>query len=302
MEFNSFTDFTIPLPTDILEWDYANLLHFSDTIKGKIIFHSHAFYEFILITEGQISISIEGNQFSLSEGTLIAIPFGMTHSTSVLSADSRYSRTILHVFPEYLWSALEKEKLERSQFDFLKTPFVIHQEAVKSWGFERMLEKFDFAKSLEEPYREAMVSSLLREMMILFRHIVTKQRAVILPMANKTVTLALRYISRHYMEPSLEIEMVADAVHVSQGHLSRIFKTYTGISVYTYIMRLRLENARMMLFTGSGIMDACMKCGFSEYTSFLKAFKKIYGTTPKEFRDAARKPLENYSTNYYMEF
>lgn len=301
MDFNSYTDFTIPLPNDALEWDRANLLHFSDMIKGKIIFHSHVFYEFILITEGQISISIEGNQFSLSKGALISIPFGMTHSTSVLSEDRRYSRTILHVFPEYLWSTLEKEGMERGQFDFLKKPFVINQEAVRVWGFETMLEKVDFAMSLEEPYREAMTASLLREMLILFRHIVTKQRAVILPMANKTVTLAIRYISRHYREPALEIEEVAEAVHVSKGHLSRIFKTYTGISVYTYIMRLRLEDARMMLFTGNGIMDVCMKCGFSEYTSFLKAFKKVYGTTPKEFRDTARKQLADYSTNCYVE-
>ena len=96
MDFNSYTDFTIPMPADLLEWDCTNLLHFSDTIKGKIIFHSHKFYEFILITEGQISISIEGNQFYLSKGALVAIPFGMSHSTSVLSEDSRYSRTILH--------------------------------------------------------------------------------------------------------------------------------------------------------------------------------------------------------------
>ena len=45
------------------------------------------------------------------------------------------------------------------------------------------------------------------------------------------------------------------------------------------------ELAREMILSGTEITKACMLCGFADYSSFFRAFKKEYGISPKEFKE-----------------
>lgn len=42
-----------------------------------------------------------------------------------------------------------------------------------------------------------------------------------------------------------------------------------------------------MIREGAPVMDACMKCGFNDYSNFLKAFEREFGRSPKEFSKRA---------------
>ena len=228
---------------------------------------------------------------------MAAIPHDTTHSTTITSQDGIYNRGILHADPAYLQMLIQKSGLEETDFLFLNKPFVLNQQAVSFWELGALFERIHFAQGLEEPFREALLSSLTTELLILLYHIVSSQKAVMAPTTNKMVTRIIRYINANFANPGLSIDEIAEHVYTSRGHMSRIFKSFTGISIYTYIIRLRLEYARLRIFGGSGIMDACLACGFSEYTSFLKSFKKAYGITPTEFMTAVRdRTHQNYNT------
>jgi AraC-like DNA-binding protein len=56
-----------------------------------------------------------------------------------------------------------------------------------------------------------------------------------------------------------------------------------GISVYRYIMIKRLLMARQLLAAGEPAGQVCANCGFSDYTSFYRAFKTEYGISPGAF-------------------
>lgn len=73
------------------------------------------------------------------------------------------------------------------------------------------------------------------------------------------------------------------ALYVSKSHLNRSFKDFSGLTLYQYIIKKRLVVARDMLLEGQPVMDACMKCGFNDYSNFLKAFKREFGKSPREF-------------------
>ena len=72
-------------------------------------------------------------------------------------------------------------------------------------------------------------------------------------------------------------------LYVSKSHLSHRFKEFTGLTLYQYIIKKRLVVARNMLREGAQVMDACLQCGFNDYSNFLKAFKREFGKSPKEF-------------------
>ena len=81
----------------------------------------------------------------------------------------------------------------------------------------------------------------------------------------------------------MSLDQLADRFYISKYYLSRQFKQFTGLSLYQYIMKKRLISARNMLRAGSPVMDACLCCGFGDYSNFLKAFKREFGQNPSKY-------------------
>ena len=96
-------------------------------------------------------------------------------------------------------------------------------------------------------------------------------------------------LARGYVPAAVEatLDRLAEACYVSKSHLGHQFKTYTGLTLYQFIIKKRVTVARNMIREGAPVMDACMKCGFNDYSNFLKAFKREFGRSPKEFSKRA---------------
>ena len=69
------------------------------------------------------------------------------------------------------------------------------------------------------------------------------------------------------------------------------FKNYTGESVSHYITDLRMQEFRYALLRGTSVLAACLESGFSDYSSFVKTFRKLYGITPVEYREQLRNAM-----------
>ena len=93
---------------------------------------------------------------------------------------------------------------------------------------------------------------------------------------------ALRYINNN-LASELSVDSLANMCYLSRYYFMRRFKESTGYTVHNYICHKRLSAAAELLEEGVGVTEAAGKVGFSEYSSFLRAFKKVYSITPSEF-------------------
>ena len=93
---------------------------------------------------------------------------------------------------------------------------------------------------------------------------------------------AMHYIGEN-LSSELSLERIAGEMYVSKYHLSHAFTREVGISVYRYVLLRRLMLARQLLLEGEAAGQVCRSCGFSDYTSFYRAFKSEYGVSPREF-------------------
>ena len=92
-------------------------------------------------------------------------------------------------------------------------------------------------------------------------------------------------IDRDYAQP-LDVEALAQGVHMSAGHLSREFRSAYGESPYSYLMTRRIERAMAMLRRGDmSVTDICFEVGCSSLGTFSTRFTELVGMSPSTYRN-----------------
>lgn len=102
-----------------------------------------------------------------------------------------------------------------------------------------------------------------------------------------------RYLQENYTDPSLCLSKVGDRFNISDTYLSHMFKEKTGQNFSVYLERLRMNEAARRLTSGDcNLTVLYADLGYTNPTSFRRAFKKYYGMTPSEMRDQPRRQEE----------
>ena len=100
---------------------------------------------------------------------------------------------------------------------------------------------------------------------------------------------AKSYIEKYYME-DISLDKISLVAGYSKSHFSRSFKQYLGINFSKYLIKIRIYNAEKLITNSDKtIQDISLDVGFNDYSYFSKAFKDIYGISPKDYRDKISK-------------
>ena len=100
---------------------------------------------------------------------------------------------------------------------------------------------------------------------------------------REIIQTSAAYIDDHLKE-ALSVDMLASMVGFSPYYYCRLFSIYMGMPVMEYVRRRRLTYAVSEICEGKRILDAAMDYGFESHNGFTKAFRKVYGFSPDEYR------------------
>lgn len=89
----------------------------------------------------------------------------------------------------------------------------------------------------------------------------------------------------------LSLDDLANKLDISLSHLKRIFAGFCDVGVHEYFMGLKIREAIKMLKNGSSVTETAELTGFNNQNYFSAAFKRIMGTSPKEYCSVKRKPV-----------
>lgn len=99
----------------------------------------------------------------------------------------------------------------------------------------------------------------------------------------KRVVQAKLFIDDHFAE-DIDLGNIADQACFSKFHFIRLFKSIYGDTPNHYLVRKRIEKAKLLLLEGKTILKAGLEVGFESPTSFAGAFKKLSGISPSGFQ------------------
>ncbi|MEM8890029.1 MAG: helix-turn-helix transcriptional regulator [Bacteroidota bacterium] len=103
----------------------------------------------------------------------------------------------------------------------------------------------------------------------------------------------LAYVEKEqtYLEEQLTLPQLAKKLHISSSHLSQVINQQYGQNFFDFINSYRIREAQKRLkdpqYAHYSILGIGLDCGFSSKSSFNRAFKKIVGQTPTQFRQAS---------------
>ena len=108
------------------------------------------------------------------------------------------------------------------------------------------------------------------------------------PDSQPLVARIIDYINDHYYE-SLSLDLLSERFFVSKYHLSHEFTRQMGTGIYQYIQKKRLLIARQLIAQGQKPVDVYAQCGFGDYAAFFRAFRKVYGLSPRAYVQSLKK-------------
>ena len=268
---------------EMLRQDFQ-LSHNRDPYFRTMEFHAHDFLELYYFLDGSVTYYIEDQVYDLCPGDLLIIPAGKMHRPVIANEHAAYERMVLWITPQYLQSIdspagdLQKNLQKVGEHGYC-VPFRGDETVFVTALLKKLLymQKNDTDPKFCAGAVELYLWTIFRS----YGVIDTTHRN-----ETQVIPQVIRYITEHFSEP-LTLEDIAAEFFVSKSYLNRHFKAYTNSTVYAYIMALRLTQARRMLREGIPAVEAGRECGFSDYSTFYKAFKTQTGLSPQQFKSRA---------------
>lgn len=256
--------------------------------------HWHEEFEFIVATEGTLSIHIGTEQLSVSKGNAVFINSGYLHCVELMGDDPGVLRSlVIHPrliggnFDSFFWQkiVIPFSGNPNLSYIFLDNTQTWHSIVIKSmmdaWNAV-VSETYDY-----ENYSRYLVSKAF--------HILKDQGIAIGSATNNNSLTNIRmkqliqYIDAHYME-DISTQMLMEQINASESVLLRCFKQTVGTSPMRFLLDYRIEKAAILLIsTDKKSCDIAAECGFNDFSYFTKTFHKKMGKTPVEYRKANAK-------------
>lgn len=260
------------------------LFHLKDSEHREYGYHYHDFHKLIWFISGEVEYHIEGKSYKLEPYDILLVNQGEIHKPFV-DFSTTYERYVFYISREFL----EEHSEKGSDLDLCFQ--MVHKEQSNvirlSASESRML--FETVKLLEKngqdhAYAEEMYSRILfLKLLIELNRCCVQNPEVFHKTAryDKKVVEMIHYINEN-LSKDLSIEALSARFYLSKYHMMRKFKAETGYSMHQYILEKRILAARNMILEGCLAMEASMECGFKDYSTFSRAYKKLLGKLPSD--------------------
>jgi AraC-like DNA-binding protein len=181
--------------------------------------------------------------------------------------------------------AIKKEFIEElfnSDINISFEKFVVKDEKLK----KIFLKTYDLLDSFEsnienEEKLYLLISDLVKNNATIIQNDEIKE--------NEAVERAILFISENY-KTSFSLDELAEKSFLSKFHLIKVFKNKTSLtpSVYQTQLRLRLNEARRLIFQKKSLTEVAYELGFVDQAHFTNTFKKYAnGSNPSDLLKTA---------------
>jgi AraC-like DNA-binding protein len=257
-----------------------------DQKKNEFEIHYHDFNKIIVFVSGEVTYIIEGKSYKLKPWDILLVGKNDLH-LPIISPTTPYERMILWLNPLFL------EGHNKNNCDLLSCFQLASDRKLNLIRLDNKhlnSLKQNLIDLEEEIQDKSFGSTILKN--ALFLQFMVKINRLFLGMDISKNIDDIRYDPRiedilsfinSTLDMDLSIGMLSKAFYLNKYYLMHLFKEETGYTLHSYILKKRVIKASGLLRSGIQAGQVCEQCGFGDYSSFVRAFKKEFGLSPKQY-------------------
>ena len=233
--------------------------------------HIHDVCELLYVKRGSITYAVESRVYHLSRNSLILSRPLSLHAVST-DGVTQYERCNI---------LIDEKKLAAEIFSRIPPGLDVitfDDDAIIPDLFRKMdFYCGRFEGALLRDLLENLASEVLCNVLIASGEPERSRACAVSPLLDQAVSIIERGLTR-----PLSVEGVCAELHVARSHLHHLFVQHLGISPKQYILTKRLALAQRELRAGVKPTQVFLDCGFSDYSTFFRDYKRAFGRTPSQ--------------------
>ena len=263
-----------------------HFFNLKDQKRNEFEFHYHDFNKIIIFISGEVTYIIEGKSYKLKPWDILLVGRNDLH-IPIISPATSYERMILWLNPLFL------EEHNKNNCNLLSC---FELAAERKLNLIRLsLKDINSLKqnllNLEGAINDkAFGSHILKN--ALFLQLIVKINRLFLGMEfskniddikyDPRVEDILSFINSN-LDKDLSIDTFSKKFYLNKYYLMHLFKKETGYTLYGYIQKKRIIKASDLIKSGMQAGEVCSLCDFGDYSTFVRAFKKEFELSPKQY-------------------
>lgn len=266
--------------------DNFKIFHIRDKKDIKFEYHHHDFSKIVILIDGDLTYYIEGKAYILKPWDILFVNKNEIHKP-VVNQNKYYERIVIWLNPDFMAKYAQGNNNLLKCFEVaIKNNYNLLRLNMKSIDIiKNLIQDIQNCNNSNEFGSEILKESLFVQLMVLMNRLFLnsdKNRDIEDIQYDKTIEGVLNYINSN-LENDLSIDTIASEFFISKYYLMRKFKNQIGSSIHNYVVQKRLILARSLISDGLSMSSVCSRCGFNDYSSFVRAFKKVYGVSPSNY-------------------
>lgn len=260
---------------------------------------SHEQAEFKYIVRGNLELYFGNQKYSVRPGDVVVIPPNKLHLIRPLDAGN-FSYTVLMLHSD-IREALYRRGGEHL-LDFFSCavnhPVLCADESWSTWLsllFRRLLEETGKQERYSDNCAFDLVELIIAETARQYRDIPAMEVELQYekPDISRLIKNVIQYIYQNFRE-DINLSRIAREFWLNPSYLSRQFKYYVGMNITEFIMRQRLDYAKIQLtITDKSISEIALETGYNNISYFNTVFKNQVGISPKQYRRDQQRPVSD---------
>lgn len=253
--------------------------------------HRHDMYEFYVHIRNASLYQIDRQVFPLHPFQLVVIPPQCTHGLVSTGPLKNYERLHVQVSPQ----ALEQLPCGHSTLRELVDKYCLRPSRPLLISSQECLQLRELAiaiappETLTTPLEQMEAMGYLTAMLSRICQLLTNAGKSAAPRHSPLMQAVYHYVRDHFAE-DCSLDALAEEFNINKFHLSHRFSETFGFSVHQFVLDCRIAHAQQLIRQGEPLMTVFYRCGFNDYSSFVRAFTRTMGLSPRAWRDQQSAP------------
>ncbi len=247
-------------------------------VMQKFPNHFHEYYVIGYIESGRRYLSCKNKEYIVEQGDLVLFNPGENHTCEQLDGKSLDYRCF-NITKE----VMGKVVLEITGEEYLPNfpePVLFHNELTASIKELHLMIMEGYRDFKKEELFLFIIEQLIKECEKELEKIFIREE-------SPGVKLVYQYLEHNYMN-NISLDELSEIAAMSKYSLIRTFIRERGISPYSCLETIRINQAKKLLEMGIAPLEAALQTGFTDQSHFTNFFKKLIGLTPKQYMNIFR--------------